>query len=82
MRTRGAKRPEKPEFPLVIKELHQAQLKLLEADKTGAFVVRNKSTFGDKVEQAFRKNFTHVTVRPSGALCLEVKKTSADRTTS
>lgn len=76
------KRPEKPEFPSVIKKLNQAQLKLLEADKTGAFVVRNESTFGDKVEPPLRKNFTYVTERPSGALCLEVKETSADRTTS
>ncbi|KAM7287717.1 uncharacterized protein ISCGN_031408 [Ixodes scapularis] len=69
----GAAHPTKPEFPQVVNELRGSDLRLLEADKTGVFVVMNESNFGEKVELAIKKNFVLVNKRPSGTLRSEVK---------
>ncbi|XP_040074886.2 uncharacterized protein LOC115330777 [Ixodes scapularis] len=69
----GAAHPTKPEFPQVVNELRGSDLRHLEADKTGVFVVMNESNFGEKVELAIKKNFVLVNKRPSGTLRSEVK---------
>ncbi|XP_042150172.1 uncharacterized protein LOC121838157 [Ixodes scapularis] len=57
-----------------VDELRSSDLKLLEADKTGGFVVMGEDQYRQRVEQALDKNFRRVKGRPSGSVRSRVKE--------
>ncbi|KAM7283723.1 uncharacterized protein ISCGN_000829 [Ixodes scapularis] len=57
----------------VIEEFRQADLRLLEADKEGIFVVLDRDQLDQKTSAALCKNFRPLRARPSGSLRSEAK---------
>ncbi|XP_040074891.1 uncharacterized protein LOC115330014, partial [Ixodes scapularis] len=56
-----------------IKELRSAELRVLQADKTGGFVILSKEQMQEKTDEALKKNFLPLKSRPSGSLRSQVK---------
>ncbi|KAG0430720.1 hypothetical protein HPB47_022433 [Ixodes persulcatus] len=64
-----------------IKKLQSAELRVLQADKTGRFVILNKEQIWEKTDEALKKNSLPLKSRPSGSLrsktaCSTLKKLS------
>ncbi|KAM7305952.1 uncharacterized protein ISCGN_015848 [Ixodes scapularis] len=68
----GSRRAKNASTP-VIKELQAGELSLLQADKTGQFVILNKQQMQEKSDEALKKNFIGLKTRPSGSLRSRVK---------
>lgn len=56
-----------------MEELRRSELQLVEADKTGVFVVMNNGSYNEKIEAVLNKNFKTLKNRPSGSIRTEVK---------
>lgn len=69
----GRAPPSKLDFLEVVDELRRSELKLLEADKTGVFVVMTAGDFNNRLGAVLDKNFTKMKSRPSGSLRTEAK---------
>ncbi|KAM7301490.1 uncharacterized protein ISCGN_017009 [Ixodes scapularis] len=66
----GSRRAKNASTP-VIKELQAGELSLLQADKTGQFVILNKQQMQEKSDEALKKNFIGLKTRPSGSLSVD-----------
>ncbi|KAG0437401.1 hypothetical protein HPB47_017459 [Ixodes persulcatus] len=64
----GGTRKTKNAATPAIKELQSAELRVLQADKTGRFVILNKKQMQEKTDEALKKNFLPLKSRPSGSL--------------
>lgn len=69
----GLTPPSKPDFPGVVEELRRSELKFVEADKTGVFVVMNNGSYNEKIEAVLNRNFKTLKNRLSGSIRTEVK---------
>lgn len=69
----GGTRKTKNAATPAIKELQSAELRVLQADKTGRFVILNKEQMQEKTDEALKKNFLPLKSRPSGSLRSKVK---------
>ncbi|KAM7288152.1 uncharacterized protein ISCGN_031841 [Ixodes scapularis] len=64
----GETRKNKNAATPAIKELQSAELRVLQADKTGGFVILNKEQMQEKTDETLKKNFLPLKSRPSGSL--------------
>ncbi|KAM7313285.1 hypothetical protein ISCGN_003160 [Ixodes scapularis] len=64
----GGTRKTKNAATPAIKELQSVELEVLQANKTGRFVILNKEQMQEKTDETLKKNFLPLQSRPSGSL--------------